>query len=115
MVELAADGRRPRRRGARRRTARRRRLRRRLLLGHDEYWERIAGGYALIASNPALRDGDHVLQISHGNTLLSLMQRFAPEGYDLSERPANGSVSEFDLDTDADFASALTVVSYNRR
>ena len=81
----------------------------------DEYWERIAGGYALIASNPALRDGDHVLQISHGHTLLSLMQRFAPEGYDLSERPANGSVSEFDLDTDADFASALTVVSYNRR
>lgn len=81
----------------------------------DEYWERIAGGYALIASNPVLEDGDHVLQISHGNTLLSLMQRFAPDGYDLSERPANGSVSEFDLDTGADFASALAVVSYNRR
>ncbi|WP_026644293.1 histidine phosphatase family protein [Bifidobacterium sp. AGR2158] len=81
----------------------------------DEYWRRIAGGYALIAANPHLEDGDHILQISHGNTLLSLMQRFAPEGYDLSERPANGSVSEFDLDTDADFASALAVISYNRR
>lgn len=81
----------------------------------DEYWERIAGGYALIAANPALKDGDHILQISHGNTLLSLMQRFAPEGYDLSERPANGSVTEFDLDTDTVFASSLSVISYNRR
>lgn len=81
----------------------------------DEYWTRIAGGYALIASNPDLRDGDHVLQISHGNTLLSLMHRFAPAGYDLSERPANGSVTCLDFDTEADFDSALTVVSYNRR
>ena len=37
----------------------------------DEYWRRIAGGYALIAANTGLHDGDHVLQISHGNTLLS--------------------------------------------
>ena len=43
------------------------------------------------------------------------MQRFAPEGYDLSERPANGSVTEFDLDTDTVFASSLSVISYNRR
>ena len=40
-----------------------------------------------------------MLQISHGNTLLSLMHRFAPEGYDLSERPANGSVTCLDFDT----------------
>lgn len=81
----------------------------------DEYWRRIAGGYALIASNTGLHDGDHVLQISHGNTLLSLMQRFAPAGYDLSERPANGSVTVFDFDTSEPFDSALRVVSYNQR
>ncbi|UBY93605.1 histidine phosphatase family protein [Bifidobacterium pseudolongum] len=81
----------------------------------DEYWRRIAGGYALIAANTGLHDGDHVLQISHGNTLLSLMQRFAPAGYDLSERPANGSVTVFDFDTSEPFDSALRVVSYNQR
>ncbi|MDO5685387.1 histidine phosphatase family protein [Bifidobacterium boum] len=79
-----------------------------------EYWERIAGGYRLIAQNPDLRDGDNVLQISHGNTLLSLMQRFAPEGYDLSCRPANGSVTQMDFDTEAPFDHALSVVSYNK-
>ncbi len=81
----------------------------------DEYWRRIAGGYALIASNTGLHDGDHVLQISHGNTLLSLMKRFAPAGYDLSERPANGSVTVFDFDTSEPIDSALRVVSYNQR
>ena len=79
-----------------------------------EYWERIDGGYRLIAGNSALRDGDNVLQISHGNTLLSLMNRYAPQGYDLSERPANGSVTQFDLNTEADADRALTLVSYNR-
>ncbi len=79
----------------------------------EEYWRRIAGGYELIASNAALTDGDNVLQISHGNTLLSLMHRFAPEGYDLSERPANGSVTRMDLDTTAPFDSAITVIAYN--
>ncbi|MEE1296399.1 MAG: histidine phosphatase family protein [Bifidobacterium sp.] len=78
-----------------------------------EYWERIAGGYALVASNPDLHDGDNVLQISHGNTLLSLMQRFAPAGYDLTVRPLNGSVTRLDFEPDADFASAMTVVAYN--
>jgi probable phosphoglycerate mutase len=79
----------------------------------EEYWQRIEGGYALIANNQALHDGDHVLQISHGNTLLSLMHRFAPEGYDLSERPANGSVTCFDFDTAQPIDRAFTVVSYN--
>lgn len=81
----------------------------------EEYWQRIEGGYQLIAANTELHDGDHVLQISHGNTLLSLMHRFGGEGFDLSERPANGSVTCFDFDTDKPFGEALTVVSYNRR
>ena len=79
-----------------------------------EYWSRVEEGFALIASNPALRDSDDVLQISHGNTLLSLMHRFAPEGYDLSERPANGSVTTLDFDTSKPIAEAVTVVSYNQ-
>ncbi|KFF31159.1 histidine phosphatase family protein [Bifidobacterium bombi] len=81
----------------------------------DEYWRRIAGGYQLIAGNPSLRDGDHVLQISHGNTLLSLVRRFASvsEGYDLSVRPANGSVTSLDFDTEAKFDKALVVTAYN--
>ena len=79
-----------------------------------EYWRRVEGGFALIAGNPLLKDGDHVLQISHGNTLLSLMHRFASEGYDLSERPANGSVTCLDFDTDRPIDRAVTVVSYNQ-
>ena len=71
-------------------------------------------GFALIADNPRLKDGDHVLQISHGNTLLSLMHRFAPEGYDLSERPANGSVTCLDFDTNEPMDRAVSVVSYNQ-
>lgn len=80
----------------------------------EEYWERIAGGYRLIAGNADLKDGDNILQISHGNTLLSLMQRFASDGYDLTVRPVNGSVTQFDFDPRADFAESMRVVSYNR-
>lgn len=79
-----------------------------------EYWERVEGGFSLITANPLLKDGDHVLQISHGNTLLSLMHRYAPEGYDLSERPANGSVTSLDFDTEQPIDQAVTVISYNQ-
>lgn len=91
---------------------------------NDEYWARIRSGYELIARNaregtdlfPPLHDGDHVLQISHGNTLLSLVRRFAPKDadFDLSHRPANGSVTTFDFDTQADFDNCLRVTSYNK-
>ncbi|WP_175578349.1 histidine phosphatase family protein [Bifidobacterium jacchi] len=80
----------------------------------EEYWHRVEGAFALIASNPALEDGDDVLQISHGNTLLSLAHRFGGEGLDLSERPANGSVTDIDFDTTRPFGEALTIVHYNR-
>lgn len=79
-----------------------------------EYWARVEGAYALITANAELKDGDDVLVIGHGNTLLSLMHRFAPAGYDLSERPANGSVTVLDFDTEKPFAEALSVVSYNQ-
>lgn len=79
-----------------------------------EYWARVEGAFALIAANPALRDGDDVLQISHGNTLLSLAHRFGGDDLDLGERPANGSVTVLDFDTDKPFAEAIGIVSYNR-
>ncbi len=84
----------------------------------QEYWGRIDSGFSLIAhtaQESRLLDGANILQISHGNTLLSMMNRFAPEGYDLSVRPANGSVTRFDFDTAADrLEEAITVVSYNQ-
>lgn len=79
-----------------------------------EYWKRIEGGFSVIASYPKLQDGDHVLLISHGNTLLSIMHRFAPQGYDLSERPHNGSVTRLDFDTSKDIEHALSIISYNQ-
>ena len=78
-----------------------------------EYWTRVEDGFKLIASNSSLKDGDNVLQISHGNTLLSLMHRFAPAGYDLSERPANGSVTRLDFDTTKPIDNAITIQGYN--
>ncbi|MBT1178364.1 histidine phosphatase family protein [Bifidobacterium vespertilionis] len=80
----------------------------------DEYWTRVQGAFALIAANPDLRDGDDVLQISHGNTLLSLAHRFGGDDLDLSERPANGSVTVLEYDTSKPFAEAVKIVSYNQ-
>lgn len=79
-----------------------------------EYWERVRGGFDLIAGNTDLQEGDDVLLISHGNTLLSLMHRFASEGYDLSRRPGNGSVTVFDFNTALPFEQAVEVRSYNQ-
>ena len=79
-----------------------------------EYWERVEGAFALIAANPDLKDGDAVLQISHGNTLLSLGHRFGGSDLDLSERPANGSVTVLDFDTSKPFDQAITIASYNQ-
>lgn len=79
-----------------------------------EYWQRVEGAFAIIAANPGLHDGDDVLQISHGNTLLSLAHRFGGPELDLGERPANGSVTVLDFDTAKPFDQALSIVSYNR-
>ena len=80
----------------------------------EEYWARVEGAFALIAENPALKDGDDVLQISHGNTLLSLGHRFGGPDLDLSERPANGSVTVLDFDTTKPFSQAVPIVSYGK-
>ncbi|GBG95495.1 phosphoglycerate mutase [Ligilactobacillus salitolerans] len=75
---------------------------------HDDYWQRVDQGFALIANDPSLHDGDNVLVISHGNTLLSLMDRYAPGKYDLSKRPENGSLTRLKL-----VDGQIEVVSYN--
>ena len=79
-----------------------------------EYWSRVEGAFALVAANPSLADGDDVLQISHGNTLLSMAHRFGPDGLDLSARHANGSITDIDFDTSKPFAQAISITSYGR-
>ncbi|MDT6981177.1 histidine phosphatase family protein [Levilactobacillus zymae] len=75
-----------------------------------EYWQRVDQGFDLIRRNPDLHNGDNVLLISHGNTLLSLMERYGQGKYDLSVRPANGSLTKLRL-TDQD----IQVLSYNQK
>ncbi|HIW71949.1 MAG TPA: histidine phosphatase family protein [Candidatus Levilactobacillus faecigallinarum] len=77
---------------------------------NQEYWARVDQGFELIRHNPALRDGDNVLMISHGNTLLSLMERYGHGKYDLSVRPANGSLTKLALTKDD-----IQVLSYNQK
>ncbi|MCH4249706.1 MAG: histidine phosphatase family protein [Microbacteriaceae bacterium] len=73
-----------------------------------EYWARVDQGFDLIRANTALRDGDTVLVISHGNTLLSLMERYGQGRYDLTVRPGNGSVTRLRLTDDT-----IEVLGYN--
>ncbi|PTM21199.1 histidine phosphatase family protein [Lactobacillus sp. PFC-70] len=77
---------------------------------NQEYWARVDQGFDLIRQNPGLKDGDQVLMISHGNTLLSLMERYGQGKYDLSVRPANGSLTKLLLTPDD-----IQVLSYNQK
>lgn len=75
---------------------------------NQQYWERMDKGIALI-KNAGLPDGSNVLWVSHGNTCLSLIERFGQGKYDVTKRPANGSLSKLVM-TDDD----ITVDFYNR-
>ena len=77
---------------------------------NEEYWARVDQAFNLIRHNPDLKDGDNVLMVSHGNTLLSLMERYGQGKYDLSERPANGSLTKLLLTPDD-----IQVLSYNQK
>ncbi len=75
-----------------------------------EYWKRLNQGLQLITANNQLVDGDNVLLVSHGNTLLSLVDRFSEPGqFDVSQRPANGSITKIAVD-----GTQLHVISYNQ-
>jgi probable phosphoglycerate mutase len=65
-----------------------------------EYWQRLEKGFDLIRSNPQLKDNDNVLLVSHGNTVLSMMEKYGEGKYDLTVRPANGSVTKLVLTSD---------------
>lgn len=71
------------------------------------YWDRVNKGLALI-KNSGLHDGDNVLWVSHGNTLLSLVERFGNGKYDVTKRPANGSLTKLLMDGDK-----VSVTAYN--
>lgn len=73
----------------------------------QEYWARLAKGFDLIR-RANLQDDSNVLLVSHGNTVLSLMERYGGGKYDVTVRPANGSLSKLALTDDG-----LTVEYYN--
>lgn len=75
---------------------------------NDMYWQRVNQGLALIR-NADLHDGDNVLWVTHGNTLLSLVERFGHGKYDVTKRPANGSLTVMAMD-----GSDLQIKAYNR-
>lgn len=74
----------------------------------EEYWQRVLAGLKRILTNPVLDDGDNVLLISHGNTLISLADRFGEGKIAVHERPANGSISQMELNKDG-----LSIITYN--
>lgn len=73
-----------------------------------EYWLRMDKGIALIRQAD-LPDDANVLWVSHGNTLLSLVERFGHGKYDVTERPANGSLTKAVLNDDG-----MEIVEYNK-
>lgn len=74
----------------------------------EEYWQRVLAGLKRILTSPVLDDGDNVLLISHGNTLISLADRFGEGKIAVHERPANGSISQMELNKDG-----LSIITYN--
>lgn len=73
----------------------------------QEYWERLDRGLATIRQADLPYEAN-VLLVSHGNTCLSLIERFGEGKYDITERPANGSLSKLVM-TDDD----VKVITYN--
>lgn len=75
---------------------------------NEEYWQRMDKGIELI-QNADLPNDANVLWVSHGNTVLSLVERFGHGKYDVTKRPANGSLTRATL-TDND----MEIVEYNK-
>lgn len=64
---------------------------------NQQYWERMDKGIELIRHSD-LPDNANVLWVSHGNTCLSLVERYGEGKYDVTKRPANGSLSKLVMD-----------------
>ncbi|MEY8441081.1 phosphoglycerate mutase family protein [Lactobacillaceae bacterium 24-114] len=75
---------------------------------NEEYWERMEKALKLIRSAD-LADGANVLWVSHGNTLLSLVEKYGEGKYDVTVRPNNGSLTLATLTDDS-----LIINEYNK-
>ncbi|WP_220729972.1 histidine phosphatase family protein [Apilactobacillus zhangqiuensis] len=75
---------------------------------NEEYWKRWDQGLDLIRNDKNIHDGDNVLLISHGNAVLSLVERFGEGKYDVTERPSNGSLTKLEVSDDQ-----VKVTDYN--
>lgn len=64
---------------------------------NEQYWKRLDQGIALIRDADLPADAN-VLWVSHGNTCLSLVERYGEGKYDVTQRPANGSLSKLIMD-----------------
>lgn len=60
---------------------------------NQKYWHRMDQGIELI-KNVQVPDVANILWVSHGNTCLSLVERFGEGKYDITKRPDNGSLSK---------------------
>lgn len=63
---------------------------------NDQYWQRLDQGIQQIR-NLKVPDNANVLWVSHGVTCLSLAERFGNGQYDVTKRPANGSISKMKM------------------
>lgn len=66
----------------------------------SEYWQRYNQGLKMIEQNSAIADGDNVLLVTHGNSILSLVDKYGAGKYDLTVRPQNGSYTKLIINDD---------------
>ncbi|KRL42244.1 histidine phosphatase family protein [Liquorilactobacillus nagelii] len=76
---------------------------------HQEYWHRLNQGIELIRQTPTIHNNSNVLLVSHGNTLLSLVERFGKGKFDVTKRPANGSLTKLAISD-----QQIKVISFNK-
>jgi Fructose-2,6-bisphosphatase len=64
---------------------------------NDMFWERLNRGFNKLRDNT--NDGDQVLVVSHGMTIRSIIDRYAPE-LDVGVPTINGSISKLTITDD---------------
>ncbi|MHA8263584.1 histidine phosphatase family protein [Lactobacillaceae bacterium Melli_B3] len=68
---------------------------------NQEFWHRFNKGIDLIRNDPSVHDGSNVLLIGHGVGLLNFVEHFSDQDYDLTKRPANGSLTKALINDDS--------------
>ncbi|WP_413628153.1 histidine phosphatase family protein [Fructilactobacillus vespulae] len=64
---------------------------------NQAFWERLDRGFDRIRENT--KDGEVILIVSHGMTIRSIVDRYAPE-LDLGEAAKNGSITKLEIEPD---------------